>query len=483
MVIEHFWSIEIVEKKFLDEVIEDKWNFKPLGSLNEDIDIPKIQQYEEHMFQIYNACLESFVKFKSKQIWSQKAMEEIKMQDVCSGILKNYWNKLKDNSQVDMSKKLLEQFRSSVQKCNEIMIQFESSNQKNKETPLHDALQRDDMVYLSDIYIKEEEMLKFRDSRRSDLRSVWKQIDAFEKDLHEFDGNQTLSSLDLGEEELSQVSSLQLKFNQIQDLFLNAWSIVSSMSGDIQRFHKNLDAMQSIHSTDDDKYEAQAFLSDDEAHQNTLEKYKGMKFDMDEQNRTIDQFVNSCKMMQTENALKIIRMVERMTSKTSNSNSYKAQKLLQNCNDLESKWKYLLKVTDLPKVHDRIVNEFGRRYWFEHYLRPKEKQLERIIAAENSRRSRFITEVGENLPDNSLSQLLKLDRINLKVERSKDIPLVSDVDTEEIRTLRDEMDKESKEQRRIETLKDEIKLLNAQMKLKDQEIIQLRTEKAESIEK
>ncbi|CAI2379060.1 unnamed protein product [Moneuplotes crassus] len=474
---------EAKDKNILDEIMEDKWNFKPLLSLKEDIDIPKVQQFEEHMFQIYNACLDSFISLRSKQDWSRKAMEEIKLQEICSNLLRNYSNSLKESIQEDSSKQLVDQFKSTIQRCNEILIKFEAANRHNKETLLHDALQREGMTYLSDIYIKEQEMIKFRDARREDLKKVKDQVKAFEETIESCDANQSLSSLDLGDEEMGEAASLQEHSSSIQDLFYATWSIVSGMGMDIKMFHKNLNIMESITSTDDDKYEAQIFLSNYESHQNKLDQYMELKSTMEEHHQKMDNFIESCKQMQIGNAEKIVRMVEKLVSKTANSISYKTQKLIVNCKDLEKSCKYLLRTADLPEIHEKIVKEFGRRYCFEHYLRPKEKQLSRMIASENSKRHKFITEVGESLPENPLTSLLKSDRINMKIERSQDVPLVTDVETEEIQILQEEMDKELKQEKKMSILQDEMKLLKAQLRLKEQEIIQLRNQKSEEFEK
>lgn len=40
-----------------------------------------MQQFEQYTFQIYNLILESYLKFKSKQNWCQKAIEEIQTQE------------------------------------------------------------------------------------------------------------------------------------------------------------------------------------------------------------------------------------------------------------------------------------------------------------------------------------------------------------------------------------------------------------------
>lgn len=102
------------EKRFIDEIIENQWNFKPLLSLKEDIDFPKVQQFEQHMFQIYNSLLESYVQFKSKQGWCQKVLQEIQMQEMCADTLSNYISSLNKMNDNETNKDLIQKFRASI---------------------------------------------------------------------------------------------------------------------------------------------------------------------------------------------------------------------------------------------------------------------------------------------------------------------------------------------------------------------------------
>lgn len=277
----------------MDEVIEDRWNFKPLLSTKEDIDFLKVQQFEEYMFQIYNSLLDSFSRFKSKQSWCQKAMEEIKMQENGSNILKNYAFSLNEISGEDSSRSLIRQFKLSIQKCREILIKFEAAVRHNKQTPLHEGFQKKEMRYLADIYIKEEEMLKYRDSKREELKDIEKQVGIFEKLVNSVEDSEAISSINLGSGKLEEVTSLQSQFNPIQDRFLLTWSIISSMSEDIKLFHKNLRIIESINSSDDDKFDAQCFLSDYENHELKIESYKQLKLQMEEHHQKIDVYLSS----------------------------------------------------------------------------------------------------------------------------------------------------------------------------------------------
>jgi hypothetical protein len=111
---DEFFCLDLKEKHFIEEVIENEWNFKPLFSLKEDIDFPKVQQFEQHMFQMYNSILDSYVKFKSKQGWCQRVMEEIQMQHACANVLSSYassLNKLNDN---EISRELVQNFKENI---------------------------------------------------------------------------------------------------------------------------------------------------------------------------------------------------------------------------------------------------------------------------------------------------------------------------------------------------------------------------------
>ena len=107
-------AIELKEKQSLEFLIENEWNFKPLFSHSEKIDFPKVQQFEQHTFEIYKSIVDSFAKYKSKLAWCQKAMEEIKMQEECAKIITSHvsgLNKLKNDGNIG---ELLAKFRASV---------------------------------------------------------------------------------------------------------------------------------------------------------------------------------------------------------------------------------------------------------------------------------------------------------------------------------------------------------------------------------
>lgn len=103
-----------MEKQAIEFLIENEWNFKPLFSISETIDFPKVQQFEQHTFQIYNQIVESFAQYKSKQMWCQKAMEEIQMQDIWAKTLLNHvssLNKLKDDGNIG---DMISKFKSNI---------------------------------------------------------------------------------------------------------------------------------------------------------------------------------------------------------------------------------------------------------------------------------------------------------------------------------------------------------------------------------
>jgi len=159
-------------------------------------------------------------------------------------------------------------------------------------------------------------------------------------------------------------------------------------------------------------------------------------------------------------------MVKNLTSKTHNSIASQAQKLQSNCRMIEKKFNYLLQPAELPELHDKLVKEFARRYYFEHLLKQKEKDLSRFISNENSKRHRFLTQNSTVLHPNPITLLLNNDRIDLKIDRIKDIPAITDVEAEEILYLREESEKEMKEKKKMEAFKDELRILKAQLKLK-----------------
>ena len=103
------------KQQSVEFLIENEWNFKPLLSLSEDIDFPKVQQFEQHTFQIYKSIVDSFAKYKSKQDWCRKTIEEIQQQEACAKSLLSYvsdMNKIKGESSVsDMIKKFRDNIR------------------------------------------------------------------------------------------------------------------------------------------------------------------------------------------------------------------------------------------------------------------------------------------------------------------------------------------------------------------------------------
>ena len=142
------FCIDLKENQSIEEVISNQWNFKPLLSLTEDIDFQKVQQFEQYTFQIYTSILESYAKFKSKQSWCLKAIEEIQMQEVCANILNRYVSNLNKIGDTDTSKELFKKFKSNIRNFKEILIKFEQANDLNKSTQLHKALQIDKLKNL-----------------------------------------------------------------------------------------------------------------------------------------------------------------------------------------------------------------------------------------------------------------------------------------------------------------------------------------------
>lgn len=116
-------------------------------------------------------------------------------------------------------------------------------------------------------------------------------------------------------------------------------------------------------------------------------------------------------------------------------------------------------------------------------LTHKEKELRRLIDRENSKRHLFMQENGTVLPNNPLTALLLNDRIDFTIERNSNIPKVNDVETDEVLAIQDESRKELKEREKVNSMLNDTKLLKIQLKLKDQEILQLRNEKASEIER
>ena len=153
-----FFGINLKENQSVEKVISNQWNFKPLLSLSEDIDFQKVQQFEQYTFQIYTSILDSYVKFKSKQSWCAKAIEEIQMQEVWANILSRYVFNINKTGDTEATKELIKKLKSSIRSFKEILIQLEQANIVNKTTPLHKAFLMDKWKFLADIYISQEEM-------------------------------------------------------------------------------------------------------------------------------------------------------------------------------------------------------------------------------------------------------------------------------------------------------------------------------------
>ena len=405
------------------------------------------------------------------------------MQGIWVDVLFKYGVSLNEISGRDKLKQLVTECKISIKNCREILIKFEDSNRKNKETVWHKAFRGDKIHYLSDIYISEEEMYKYRDSKRNELKEFERGVLKLEEQLNSVEGSQTLSSIDFEGTELENWSKVQSKFNTIQDQSFVTLSIITSMSDDIKKFHKNLKIFESIDPNQDEKYEAHTYLSNYQQHEEKLEEHKSLKFQMQSHHSEIDQFIEECKSIQIGNAKKIIEVISSLTNKTSDSLVSQAQRLESNWKLLKKNFAYLLKPGEMPEIHDRLVKEFARRYWFEDLLAYKEKELSRLIASENSKRNSFTAKNRTTLPSNHITDLLSHDRIDLKIERSKNIPKVNDIETEEVKAIQEESMKELREKENKDAIISENKLLKAQLKLKDQEIIQLRNSKAEEIER
>lgn len=474
--------IDLKEKHYIDNVIENEWNFKPLFSLSEDIDFPKVQQFEQHMFQIYNSILDSYVSFKSKQNWCQKVLEEIQMQSICAIALSDYVSTLNKISDTDSAKELLQKCRAKARKCKELLVQFEQVNAMNKATPLHKAFQIESLRMLSDIYIPQEEMLKYRDARKDELKEFENQVDIFEHKIQSQE-NTPGHTIKVESAELEGIKDIKSKFQMQQEEFVLIWSIISTMSEDLSRFHTNLKIIESIHSTEDQKYDARKYLIDYKRHEDRIEAQKQLKPQMDEHHIKIDELVEECKSIQILNAKKIIQMLQSLSTKSNDTLALSAQKLQSNATVLETKFNYLLKPAELPELHEKCKKEFARRYWFEDLLNQKEKELEKLITAEKTKRHNFFSENGRTLPNNPLTtQFLNFD-IEMVIKRNRNIPKVTDVETDEVLAVLEEARKEHRLKDKVEKLKAEVKTLKAQLKSKDQELLRVQEDKASEIER
>lgn len=216
-------------------------------------------------------------------------MEEIQMQEICANALSNYVASLNKLSENETTAELIQSFKASIRKCKEILIKFEHSNTVNKSTPLHKAFQMENMQMLSDIYITQDEMYIYRDSRKEDLKELEKQVEVFEAQIGSH--SQQIGSITLEDAELEEITTVQNRFQTLQEEFLLTWSIISNMSEEITRFHKNLKTMESINSSEDDKYEARQFLSDFHRHEGQIEFQKQLRPKLEEHHEKIDDFI------------------------------------------------------------------------------------------------------------------------------------------------------------------------------------------------
>lgn len=176
-------------------------------------------------------------------------------------MLSTYTANLNKIGDTESATELVKKFKASIRKAREILIQFEQANQLNKETPLHKAFQIDKLKYLSDIYISQEEMYTYRDRRKEDLKDFEKQVEVFETKIANMEGS-NVSAINVESIDLANLSDIKNKFQNFQDELIMIWSIVSGMSEDMKRFHSKLKIMESIHSSDDEKYEARQYLKD-----------------------------------------------------------------------------------------------------------------------------------------------------------------------------------------------------------------------------
>ena len=82
------------------------------------------------------------------------------------------------------------------------------------------------------------------------------------------------------------------------------------------------------------------------------------------------------------------------------------------------KFNYLLKPTELPSLHEKLKEEFARRYHFESLLEFKEKEFNKLISTENIKRKNFLSEHQSNLHANSLTNILLDYSIKFNIERN-----------------------------------------------------------------
>ena len=172
-----------------------------------------------------------------------------------------------------------------------------------------------------------------------------------------------------------------------------------------------------------------------------------------------------------------------ISKSSSDSLAISAQKLQSNCNLILKKFNYLLKPSELPALHEKCKKEFARRYWFEELLKTKEKELSRLIANENAKRSKFFSENGGILPTNPLTSMLLNYQIELDIKRNEKVPKVSDVETEETLHLVGLLKKDLVEKEKTDALMTELNLLKKELKAKDNLLLEVEDRKAEDIER
>lgn len=188
-------------------------------------------------------------------------------------------------------------------------------------------------------------------------------------------------------------------------------------------------------------------------------------------------------MIQVENAKKIVELVSSLSSKQNESLISQAQKLQSNCSNLVKKFNYLLKPADIPLLHEKLKEEFARRYHFESLLEFKEKELSKMIATENIKRTNFLSEHKLNLSSNALTQLLIDCSIKFSIDRNSNVPKVSDISTDDTASIQKEYRKEARYKEKIQLLNDEVKAMKAELKLKNEELLKANNQRANEIER
>ena len=214
-------------------------------------------------------------------------------------------------------------------------------------------------------------MMIYRDRRKEELKEFEKQVEEFEIKMSNPETCATISSIMIENSWLEDTTEIQNKFREFQEELFYIWSTVSSMTEDMKRFHTKLKIMESINSTEDDKYEARQFLRDYKTHESRIEGYKFLKPQMDDHNRKIEEFTNEYKSIQLKNAKTIIKIIESIFTRSGNNITSNVLKLQQHCDILEDKFSHLLKPCQIPALHEMIKKEFARRYRFEHLQKIK----------------------------------------------------------------------------------------------------------------